>query len=171
MSDDLQDELDAMYAEAAAEPYLPEYRPQAQQLVDGVPLNPRLRPSFEATDNAHRDPQELRDWWGRPFIVTASWEQIAETWERYTARHARAVAHGSSWELESREQFEAQEEARRQEWFRRWPEGTRYEVRRLDGGAWDRSTWRGAFPTLDQALACAKELQAVPPYGLGLYGL
>lgn len=36
-----------------------------------------------------------------------------------------------------------------------WPSGVRYDVRCLDGGAWDRSTCWGNFATLEQALACA----------------
>jgi hypothetical protein len=36
-----------------------------------------------------------------------------------------------------------------------WPEGARYDVRCLDGGAWDRPTCWGMFATLEEALACA----------------
>lgn len=35
-----------------------------------------------------------------------------------------------------------------------WPGGVRYDVRCLDGGAWDRSTWWGSFSTLDEASRC-----------------
>lgn len=34
--------------------------------------------------------------------------------------------------------------------------GRRFEVRCLDGGAWDRTTWYGSFDTLDEAITCAK---------------
>ncbi len=37
-----------------------------------------------------------------------------------------------------------------------WPEGQRYDVRCLDGGAWDRSTGWGSLPTLDEAVTLAK---------------
>lgn len=37
--------------------------------------------------------------------------------------------------------------------------GIRYDVRCLDGGAWDRSTGYGFFSDLDTALKCAKEMQ------------
>ncbi len=40
-------------------------------------------------------------------------------------------------------------------WLTYWPEGTRYDVRCLDGGAWDRSTVWGQFGTLVEAVACA----------------
>lgn len=38
-----------------------------------------------------------------------------------------------------------------------WPEGHRYDVRCLDGGAWDRSTAWGALPSLQEAVALAKD--------------
>jgi hypothetical protein len=37
-------------------------------------------------------------------------------------------------------------------WLNAWPSGIRYDVRCLDGGAWDRSTGWGMFATLDEAL-------------------
>lgn len=42
------------------------------------------------------------------------------------------------------------------EFVREWPAGVRFDVRCLDGGAWDRSTVWGMFATLPAALACAK---------------
>ena len=33
-----------------------------------------------------------------------------------------------------------------------WPEGVRYDVRMLDGGAWDRPTNHGVYATLDEAV-------------------
>ena len=38
-----------------------------------------------------------------------------------------------------------------------WPEGVRYDVYVLDGGAWDRPTHRGWFGSLNAALAFVKE--------------
>lgn len=49
------------------------------------------------------------------------------------------------------------------EFRKRWPEGVRYDVRCLDGGAWDRSTNRGAFPSLDAAVDHALALAAQEP--------
>lgn len=39
-----------------------------------------------------------------------------------------------------------------------WPQGVRYAVRMLDGGAWDRSTGHGMYGSISEALARAKEL-------------
>jgi hypothetical protein len=46
----------------------------------------------------------------------------------------------------------------RDSWFDAWPTGFRYDVRCLDGGAWDRSTNYGMFATFEEALKLAKEL-------------
>lgn len=48
-------------------------------------------------------------------------------------------------------------------WLTHWPEGVRYDVRVLDGGAWDRSTCKGSFQRLNQALEFARELLASAP--------
>ncbi len=56
----------------------------------------------------------------------------------------------------SPEQVEAEMPERKAEWFRKWPSGTRYVVRCLDGGAWDRSTDWGMVASLEDAIAkCA----------------
>ncbi|WP_116304281.1 hypothetical protein [Alkalilimnicola ehrlichii] len=152
------DELDrmyAMYAAAAAEPYLPEYRPQAQELIDGIPINPKLRRSFETTDNGQRDPAEVRDWWGLPFIRSeefyvpdASYADFCQRLERY-----------GSQVKETEAEYNARLKEMRRKWFAAWPAGIRHDVYCLDGGAWDRSTWRGSFSSLAQAVAYAKELR------------
>jgi len=41
-------------------------------------------------------------------------------------------------------------------WLAAWPSGIRYDVRCLDGGAWDRSTCLGQFATLYEAVGCAR---------------
>lgn len=49
------------------------------------------------------------------------------------------------------------------EFRKHWPEGVRYNVRCLDGGAWDRSSNRGAFASLEAALDHAIALAARAP--------
>lgn len=44
----------------------------------------------------------------------------------------------------------------REDWYKHWPSGIRYDARCLDGGAWDRSTCWGMFPTLTEAIECCK---------------
>lgn len=92
-----------------------------------IPLNPKLPARFDSTPNDER-PASHQRWWNRPYIVTFTWEQMCG---------ANATAE------------------QRARWFDSWPSGTRYDVRCLDGGAWDRSTWWGSFATLKAAQACA----------------
>ena len=52
-------------------------------------------------------------------------------------------------------------------WLDAWPSGTRYDVRCLDGGAWDRSTNWGCFSSLEEAL---KRVTAPPDWHSQLDG-
>ncbi|MGB3222960.1 MAG: hypothetical protein WBB23_09175 [Desulforhopalus sp.] len=45
----------------------------------------------------------------------------------------------------------------KESWFKAWPTGIRYDVRCLDGGAWDRPTAWGMFKTIEEAFKCCKE--------------
>jgi hypothetical protein len=94
-----------------------------------IPINPKLPRDFDDWPNDLR-PRSHRKWWNRPYIQTVTWEQMKP-------RNPEMVG-----------EF-------RDRWFAAWPSGTRYDVRCLDGGAWDRSTNWGSFATLDEALACA----------------
>lgn len=116
---------------------------------DGVPVDPKLPEDFDDTPNDER-PDSHQVWWYRPFIVTDRWE--SETWEQYRDRLA---GYGSEpdYTPEAWAQMQAEQE---QGWYQSFPSGVRYDVRCLDGGAWDRSTWWGSFGTLEEAVACAK---------------
>lgn len=113
---------------------------EAADCVSGVYVDPVLPAKFDDTPNESR-PASHRKWWDRPFIQTTTWE------------HMSSGARGP-------ENATEEERARwfddwRAKWFESWPSGTRYDVRCLDGGAWDRSTSWGMFGTLADAVACA----------------
>ncbi len=120
-------DIDYIGQTVTIEDYEEQHRPDAQELVEGVPLNPCLRPGFDSTPNEERDPQEIDDWWNLPYIQAVAWDD-----------------------------FESDDAERRQSWFAHWPSGTRYDVRCLDGGAWDRSTSWGQAATLEAALEIAR---------------
>ncbi len=44
----------------------------------------------------------------------------------------------------------------RKQWFESWPTGKRFDVRCLDGGAWDRATVWGMFGSIEEAIECCK---------------
>ena len=119
---------------------------------DGIPIDPVQRADFDCTPNELRDPRENQDWWGRAFIVTFGWKEATETWSNYKARSKEV-----GFSPVSEEEFTQRHEDQERSWFDAWPTGTRYDVRRLDGGAWDRSTDIAMVPSMEQALSTAKE--------------
>lgn len=125
--------------------------------VQGIHVNPRLRKMFDNTPNEERSPAEIARWWGVPYIVTCSWDQIRSdaTYDDFLARMA-TYGSNQGWIPPIREKWEQDKAEQRRSWFEAWPSGVRYDVRCLDGGAWDRSTGWGMFATLEQAIACAK---------------
>ncbi|MBR9871492.1 MAG: hypothetical protein GYB26_10165 [Gammaproteobacteria bacterium] len=135
------------------EPYLERHRPQNQQQVNGFPINPTLRPGFDATANEDRDPLEAHEWWGLPYIQTDSWDK-REMGDRQH-REWLKVKRPEYVTLDDAE-FEKDLAKRKKHWFEDYPSGTRYTMRCLDGGAWDRSTWRGDFSSLEAAIEAAQ---------------
>jgi hypothetical protein len=93
-----------------------------------VSINPKLSKNFDNIPNDAR-PKSHQRWWFRPFIRTMSWED-----------------------------WKSEDEDRKAEWYKHWPSGVRYEVRCLDGGAWDRTTNHGMFATLEEAMSVASDL-------------
>lgn len=118
-----------------------------------TPINPKLPARFDDTPNQNR-PASQRKWWGRPYITTHT--NVRDTLEEENAWR-------SSVGIPTVDQ--ATFDKRRAEWLQHWPSGTRYDVRCLDGGAWDRSTWKGSFPTLEEALQCARDVAGAGTYG------
>lgn len=123
--------------------------------VDNIPINPVLRLDFDMTPNDERDDLEILDWWGKPFIRTNEW--VADTWADYCERTATL----SNRQTEA--EFLAQQEKSRLQWYAAWPTGIRYDVRVLDGGAWDRSTGKAMVGSLAEALAIAKRCAGAAP--------
>lgn len=109
---------------------------------DGVLIDPELPEDFDNTPNEERSPAHMR-WWGIPYIRTQSVESLDAHYAAATGVHADTAR--GHWATTGRSQ-----------WLEAWPSGTRYEVRCLDGGAWDRSTSWGMFGSLDEAVRCAK---------------
>lgn len=151
-------------------PYLAKHRPANQLLVEGIPVNPNLRWGFDwPKSNSLRDPQELQDWWKRPYIVIDTWEE-REDRERY--RRACELEEGigcPEWPaLESQEESEAEWQRRlaaanevfdwdmsirRAHWYSHFPEGVRYTVKCL-GAEWNTCTGHAA--SLSDAVKIAR---------------
>ncbi len=106
-----------------------------------VPFNPSLPKKFDSTPNEAR-PAHHRHWWYRPFIRTETIDRLDAFYRDRTDEYAEAGR--KLWAKD------------RAAWLAAWPRGIRYEVRCLDGGAWDRSTSWGMFATLEEALVCVE---------------
>ncbi len=112
----------------------------ARDCVDGILINPKLPKNFDSTNNEYR-PASHQKFWNMPYIETFT----IEDWE---------AAHNSATDEYAEARRERWAAKGRQEWLKAWPSGVRYDVRCLDGGAWDRSTNWGVFATLEEALNC-----------------
>ena len=123
--------------------------------VSGIPIDPELPPGFDDTPNDER-PDSHQEWWHRPYIVTDRFE--IERYEQYVAR-VKALGYEPDFD---QNRWDALQLAQAKSWQAAWPTGVRYTVRCLDGGAWDRSTNYGSFPTLDAALEAAGKLGNAP---------
>lgn len=126
--------------------YQDKHRPEQQEKVgQGYPLNPVLRDNFWNTPNEHREPLEREDWWDLPYIESTTWQQSEAS--------IRLAQQARGDELSAME-AEAQIETSKASFFGFNPGGIQYTVHCLDGGAWDRPTMWGTFPTLDEAIEC-----------------
>lgn len=113
---------------------------------------PILRPYFDSTPNDDRQALEIEDWWNKPYIVTRDWNDMCDTWEAYQER----VAGLKLSQPETKAEFIARVRKNEDQWYSAWPTGTRYNVRCLNGGAWDRSTSLAMVGTQEEAIQIAK---------------
>ena len=67
-----------------------------------------------------------------------------------TANETRPPRHRQWWDVPYIEVYHDDHP----QFVQHWKGNTRYDVRCLDGGAWDRPTCWGMFSTLEEALAC-----------------
>lgn len=129
--------------------YLPEYYPENQtcEIVQGIFINPNLRPDFNYTPNEEREDLETEHWYGRPYIETDEYSS-----EIYAEFIARTTSYDSDYKPESEHEFNVRTQKLKASWFKVYPTGIRYEVRCLTGGAWDRSSSQGMFGSLEEAI-------------------
>lgn len=155
-TDDIQKMIKKSFSMEEVTPYLDQHRPDQQECISGVPINPNLRSGFDDTPNDARDALEVSDWWGRPFIVTESWEDNDETWEEFVERSKQFP----SMSVGNESDFHASKAESKQSWFDTFPTGIRYQIRCLNGGAWDRSTLWGVVGSLDEAMKIIEQRTA-----------
>ena len=135
--------------------YEDKHRPHNQnRIVHGFCINPVLRHDFDVTSNDERDPLEVKDWWGRPFILENEYWQPDNSYEEYAER----CSDFTTTQLESKQEWEDKQKTNKQDFIKNYPTGKAYTVRCLSGGAWDRSSWCGDFASIDEAASYAASI-------------
>lgn len=120
--------------------------------LDGIYINPELPEDFDNTPLDERD-EDMNLWWDKPYIEIE--ELSFYTWEEH---YYRLKELGYTDEMITKEDYLKGIEDRKKSWAENWSTGFRYNVRCLDGGAWDRSSNHGFFASFDEAMEAAKRL-------------
>ena len=121
-------------------------------LIEGILVNPTLPDYMDFKDINERSEEHLEEWFNKPYIRLTDYEAPDNSYEEYYER-----LKDCNMKLETEEEFYRRIEESKKSWFKHWgDDGIRYDVRILDGGAWDRTTNKGSYETLEEALEVAK---------------
>jgi hypothetical protein len=120
--------------------------------TDEVMINPIIPRFMDNLDIQLRNEEHLQEWFNVPYIETHTHHH--EPYQEYVKR-LEDMAHIT---IENIEDYEQRKFNEHKKWFKAWESGVRYDVRCLDGGAWDRTSSKGMFGNLDQAIKLCKEL-------------
>ena len=123
------------------------------ELIDGILVNPIEPDYMDFKEVNKRSKEHLDEWWEKPFIRTEAFTQTDNSYEEYEER-----LKDCSIDLETKEEFNQRMIEMKKKWHECWNGGVRYDVRILDGGAWDRTTKKGSYASLEEALIVAKGL-------------
>jgi len=123
-------------------------------------INPKVPEWMDDKAIEDRSETHLNKWWCRAYIRTEEYGE--DTYIDYCERMAYTQADDylGEYKLETEEEFDKRRKEGYEQWLKWWPEGVRYDVRILDGGAWDRTTNKGHFNNLDEAIEYAKSLMS-----------
>ncbi len=116
-----------------------------------IQIDPDLPEGFHETANEDRT-DDHDCWWFVPYIETYSPER--EPYTEYVDR----LKEWEGIEIETEAEYQKQEDQKQNDFIREFPEGIRYQVLCLDGGAWDRPTCKGTFSNQATALKFAEQL-------------
>lgn len=123
-------------------------------------INPKVPGWMDNKAIEERSETHLKKWWGRAYIQTEEYGE--DTYVDYCERMAYTQADDylGEYKLETEEEFSIRRKEGYKQWLKWWPEGVRYDVRILDGGAWDRTTNQGSYDNLDEAIEHCKSLMS-----------
>ena len=127
----MPDQTDSKSSETSD--YEAQYRFENQtNIIDGIAINPVLRPDFDSTSEANRPKQEIADWWDKPYIVSLTADEHEAS--GITLRQTLEGISPDPVKI-SDEAFNIQQNKQGKQFLEEFPSGTRYEVLCLNGGA------------------------------------
>jgi len=121
-------------------------------------VDPEVPEWMDDKDLNERSESHMQKWFNRPYIRTEGFTE--DTYSEYVERMAytQEESYKGDYKLETEEEFNDRRKKDKEQWLEWYPEGIRYDVRCLDGGAWDRTTNKGSYKTLEEAKARCKEI-------------
>lgn len=117
-----------------------------------IQINPKTPEWMDSRALEDRSQEHMDKWLGVAYIRTEEYSE--DTYADYVERMTTPPV----FEIETEEEFNQRIAEQKKSWFEAWPDGTRYDIRILDGGSWDRTTWHGSFQTLKEAIKTAEDL-------------
>jgi len=126
-----------------------------ERIVDGVCINPLLRPGFDSTKHSDRSDMELTDWWGRAYILEREYQPSDDSYSAYVQR-ITSVGADLGFTLQTESEWLVLQKKSRGAFLASYPLGKAYTVKILNSDSWDRSTSKGSYPTLEDALINAE---------------
>ena len=115
-------------------------------------VNPKTPIWMDLKNIDDRSESHLKKWGNLAFIRTQGYE--IECFLKYLKRMRKYDSSFNEDEIK----YNLERKESYLNWWKNWPLGTRFDVRCLDGGAWDRTSWKGSFDNLEDAIKCAEHI-------------
>lgn len=122
-------------------------------------INPKVPEWMDFKDINDRSKSHMDKWWCRPYIITQDF--MHDTYEDYCERiaYTQEDDYVGDYKIETELEFNTRRIEENKRWHDDWgDDGIRYDVRILDGGAWDRTSNKGSYRTLKEAMDVCKSL-------------
>ena len=121
--------------------------------MEKIHINPEVPEWMDFKDINDRSEKHLKQWFNKAYIRTQEFGE--DNYKDYSERMSEFT------DLETEQEFNSRRAEQKKSWCEHWGEdGIRYDVRLLDGGAWDRTTNKGSYKTLEEAIAVCRELMS-----------
>lgn len=124
-------------------------------------INPKVPSFMDSKDINDRSESHLAKWFNRAYIRTQDFGD--DNYQEYCERMAytQEEDYQGEYKLDTEDEFNARRAKDLKSWCEHWgDDGIRYDVRILDGGAWDRTTNKGNYKTLKEAIEAAQALMS-----------